>query len=55
MGEKTVNLILRLPEDLHAALVELSRQEQRSLNRQIVYSLQETMERRKKDKDAEKK
>lgn len=34
-----VNLNLRLPPDLHAALTEAARRENRSLNRQIVYLL----------------
>lgn len=36
-----VKLQLRLPPELHAALVEMAKQEQRSLNAQIVYLLRE--------------
>jgi hypothetical protein len=40
----TVNLNLRLPPDLHAALVELAGREDRSLNAQIVRLLRQCIE-----------
>lgn len=36
-----VKLQLRLPPELHAALVEMAKEEERSLNAQIVYLLRE--------------
>ena len=39
MTTDTVKIILRLPSDLHASLRQLSKQEHRSLNSQIVYLL----------------
>lgn len=39
-------MLLRLPADLHAALVALARQEERSLHGQIVYLLRRGIERR---------
>lgn len=39
MAEPNVATVLRLPPELHAALVTLAKEEQRSLNGQIVYML----------------
>jgi hypothetical protein len=40
---RSIPLTLRLPEDLHAALVERAELDQRSLNRQIVFLLREAL------------
>lgn len=40
---KSVPLTLRLPEDLHAALVDRAQRDARSLNRQIVFLLREAL------------
>ena len=40
----TKNLILRLPDDLHARLVPLAKQKRRSLNGQIVYLLEQALD-----------
>ena len=46
MDEKReVRYALRLPPDLHAALVELARREDRSLNQQLVYLLRQAVRR----------
>ena len=42
MGD--VRIGLRLPADLHARIVELARQEQRSLNGQLVYLLRKSLD-----------
>lgn len=39
MAEQMVRFILRLSPDLHAALTEWAREEERSLNGQIAYLL----------------
>lgn len=39
MAEQVVRFILRLSPDLHAALTEWAREEERSLNGQIAYLL----------------
>lgn len=44
MTERLVRLILRLPIDLHAQLVAMAREQQRSLNSQIVYLLRRAIE-----------
>ena len=38
-GKREVRYSLRLPPELHEALVELARREDRSLNQQLVYML----------------
>jgi hypothetical protein len=38
-----VKLLLRLPPDLHAVLVELARRETRSLNGQLVHMLRQAV------------
>ena len=50
MGEqketkREVRYALRLPPDLHAALVELARREDRSLNQQLIRMLREGVKR----------
>ena len=39
-----VRIGLRLPADLHVRIVELARQEQRSLNGQLVYLLRKSLD-----------
>lgn len=39
MAEVVIRLLLRLPRDLHDALAEWARADERSLNSQIVYLL----------------
>lgn len=41
-----VNLLLRLPSDMHATLTEWARREQRSLHGQIIYLLRRAIEER---------
>lgn len=43
MAEAVVRLILRLPTDLHEALTAWAREEERSLNAQIVYVLRRAL------------
>ena len=43
--EREVRYSLRLPPDLHAALVELARREDRSLNQQLIHMLREGVRR----------
>lgn len=43
MAEHVVRFILRLSPDLHAALTEWAREEERSLNAQIVYLLRQAL------------
>jgi len=43
MAEAVVRLILRLPTDLHEALTTWAREEERSLNAQIVYLLRRAL------------
>lgn len=43
-----IRLTLRLPSELHQKLLNLAKQEKRSLNSQIIYILQKFFE---KDKD----
>lgn len=38
-----VKLMLRLPPDVHAAIVEIAKQETRSLNGQLVYFLRKAV------------
>ena len=46
MDEKReVRYALRLPPDLHAALVELARREDRSLTQQLIYLLRQAVRR----------
>jgi hypothetical protein len=42
---REVRYALRLPPDLHAALVEMARREERSLNQQMVYVLRQAVRR----------
>jgi hypothetical protein len=42
--EADVRFLLRLPESLHAELVKIAEEEQRSLNAQIVYLLTKAVE-----------
>ena len=44
-----VKLQLRLPQELHAELVEAARREERSLNGQIVYLLRQVTREGKSD------
>ena len=44
-GEREVRYSLRLPPDLHVALVELARREDRSLNQQLIYLLRQAVRR----------
>ena len=44
-SEREVRYALRLPPDLHAALVEMARHEDRSLNQQLVYLLRQAVRR----------
>jgi hypothetical protein len=44
-ADREVRYALRLPPDLHAALVELARREDRSLNQQIIRLLREGVRR----------
>ena len=44
-AEREVRYALRLPPDLHAALVELARSEDRSLNQQLIHMLREGVRR----------
>ena len=43
--KREVRYALRLPPDLHAALVELARREDRSLNQQLIYLLRQAVRR----------
>lgn len=47
MAEVVARLILRLPADLHAALTDWAREEERSLNAQIVYLLRRALAERR--------
>lgn len=47
MAEKLVGLMLRLPPDLHVALVGWAREEDRSLNNLIVRLLRRAVEERR--------
>ncbi|WP_131745850.1 Arc family DNA-binding protein [Frankia sp. Cppng1_Ct_nod] len=40
------NLNVRLPDDLHARLVEAAKEDTRSLNSEIIHLLREALERR---------
>ena len=42
---REVRYSLRLPPDLHGALVEMARREDRSLNQQLIYLLREAVRR----------
>ncbi len=44
-AKQEVRYALRLPPDLHAALVELARREDRSLNQQLIRMLREGVKR----------
>jgi hypothetical protein len=48
MAEAVVKFVLRLAPDLHSALVEWARDEQRSLNGHIVYLLKQAVEQRQR-------
>ena len=43
--KREVRYALRLPPDLHAALVDMARREDRSLNQQLVYLLRQAVRR----------
>ncbi len=43
MAEAVARFILRLPEDVHAALTEWAREEERSLNAHILYLLRRAL------------
>lgn len=43
MPDKILRFVLRLPEDLHAALAALAKREGRSLHGQIIYMLRKAM------------
>ena len=43
--EREVRYSLRLPPDLHGALVEMARREERSLNQQLIYLLRQAVRR----------
>ena len=43
--EREVRYSLRLPPDLHGALVELAHREDRSLNQQLIYLLRQALRR----------
>ena len=43
--EREVRYSLRLPPDLHGALVEMARREERSLNHQLIYLLRQAVRR----------
>lgn len=47
MAEAIARLILRLPADLHAALTDWAREEERSLNGHIVYLLRRALTERR--------
>ena len=42
---REVRYALRLPSDLHAALVEMARREDRSLNQQLIHMLRQGVRR----------
>jgi len=48
MAEAVARLILRLPTDLHEALTDWAREEERSLNAQIVYLLRRALTERRR-------
>lgn len=48
--EKTKNLTLRLPVDLHARLVPLAKKNHRSMHGQIIAMLEDAAEREEKKK-----
>ncbi len=43
--EREVRYSLRLPPDLHAALVDMARRDERSLNQQLIYLLRQAVRR----------
>jgi predicted HicB family RNase H-like nuclease len=43
MEHTTINLTLRIPADLHAALAEMAKTEDRSLNSQVVHLLRRSV------------
>lgn len=43
MAEMMARLMLRLPADLHAALVAAAKEDERSLNAQIIYMLRQAL------------
>lgn len=43
MAEAVARFILRLPTDMHVALTEWAREEERSLNQHIVYLLRRAL------------
>lgn len=47
MKKNTVNLNLRIPPELHQKLVELAAKNERSLQRQIIYMLQQQLDEQK--------
>ena len=44
-NKREVRYALRLPPDLHGALVEMARREDRSLNQQLIYLLRQAVRR----------
>ena len=44
-GRREVRYALRLPPDLHVALVEFAKREDRSLNQQLIHMLREGVRR----------
>lgn len=45
-----INLNIRLPEETHAAITQIADQEQRSLNKQIVFAIQKYIQEQKQKK-----
>ena len=43
--EREVRYSLRLPPDLHVAVVDMARREERSLNQQLIYLLRQAVRR----------
>lgn len=48
MAEAVARFILRLPSDLHSALTEWAKEEERSLNQHIVYLLRRALSERRR-------
>lgn len=45
--EKVVRLTLQIPESIHSALIQMSKEEERSLTSQIVYILKKAIQENK--------
>jgi hypothetical protein len=43
MENTTINLTLRIPVDLHAALAEMAKAEDRSINSQVIHLLRRSV------------